>query len=1062
MDNPTLADFLQRALPWPDPNSETGWVNLHWRAPDRKGITGGQAFKTLEEILGFSHWSTRGKGTPYVADLYYCTSLQREHGEPKKSGRYSALRSADNAVSSKVLYADVDKYESKEAALQAIKDFCERSGSPYPSAIVDSGGGIHAYWFLPEPLQKDDWLGWAAKLDGLMTVNGLKHDNISTDISRILRLPGSFNFKRTGDGSPPQPVVLKLLNGDVDLATWKSLQDATPVAAAHVATNRAPNLSIAVDSFFVDPRLAKSGPSPVFHNKIPIAERVTEGGLYADPILTFCPMFADAHATGGEKVGQPVWHQQALACTFIFGGRELFHDLGRKHPGYSPASSDEMYERKLRDRLHKGLGYPSCAAFEADGAEQCRACPLRGQITSPLKITKDTGKELLGEVSQPPAIEVSDERPILIPGYEYGDPDLGEDPRLIYTVEKRGKETIRKKLFDSQVFGSIPFKDNKTNAMGLRVFCTGHLDSRTGKLRRETVEIDPESFCEPSAAIYADLNNGGCLVNGQPGKAGDLMLTFRNRMALEMEVYRIASYGWIYLDREEGEHQGEPVGFAYDGTVYMEGGRTRPTYSRDEQLQKVYRVGGGPGPWLEALKCIQQMNSPGLETVVLSAFAAPLMIFTGHPSTIVMVRGQSGGSKSTASAVATAVWAHPRGSLLKPSSSKLGIMKRMGSVRHLPIIWDDIRNSMFEVAKDILMEITQGGDGLKLDQHREEREQGTWDNMLVTSSNNSLLEYLEESNKNDGAALVRCFEFSVPPILNGDVGYVNPNYLSPLLAELEYNHGHIGRDYAEVLGAKPAALKVMYREITDRIAQQVEPYQPYERFWMAAVATTLMGAILANDLKAIKDAGLKFDLVRLEKFLLTTYRDLRTRLAEANVQSDTSQFVKKHLGDFINTYAAQRTEVVWTLDKPAKAGKPVMVAPLWPVGDQARNLRQVAVRFIVTECLVRISKNALDAYLRKAGISTDRMHEGMMKYYGAKKIQVRIAAGLPNVAAQAQEAVYEIQIKPGSWLDDILQNHATPDDQQGIVLKPLPQNPGPEALHPLPGQTGPASGKDAS
>jgi hypothetical protein len=39
-------------------------------------------------------------------------------------------------------------------------------------------------------------------------------------------------------------------------------------------------------------------------------------------------------------------------------------------------------------------------------------------------------------------------------------------------------------------------------------------------------------------------------------------------------------------------------------------------------------------------------------------------------------------------------------------------MRRMGKIRHLPTIWDDIRNNMFETVRDTLMEITQGGDGL--------------------------------------------------------------------------------------------------------------------------------------------------------------------------------------------------------------------------------------------------------------------------------------------------------------------------------------------------------------
>ncbi len=55
----------------------------------------------------------------------------------------------------KALYLDLDCGEGKAStgsgyatqldALEALRDFCEKCGLPRP-LIVDSGGGIHAYW----------------------------------------------------------------------------------------------------------------------------------------------------------------------------------------------------------------------------------------------------------------------------------------------------------------------------------------------------------------------------------------------------------------------------------------------------------------------------------------------------------------------------------------------------------------------------------------------------------------------------------------------------------------------------------------------------------------------------------------------------------------------------------------------------------------------------------------------------------------------------------------------------------------------------------------------------
>jgi hypothetical protein len=206
-----LEEFLRRVLVWPDPNSDTGWINLHWRTHGRKGITGSQAFKTLEDVLGFIRWS-QGRGKDKVADLYFCTSLQKEHGELKQNDKYAAKRSADNAESSKLLFADVDKYESKDEARKAIEEFCEASHTPSPTALVDSGGGIHAYWINKEPLPPAEWQAHANGLEALMTQQGLKHDKVTTDIARILRPPETHNYKK----ETPRPTLLLKLVTAID------------------------------------------------------------------------------------------------------------------------------------------------------------------------------------------------------------------------------------------------------------------------------------------------------------------------------------------------------------------------------------------------------------------------------------------------------------------------------------------------------------------------------------------------------------------------------------------------------------------------------------------------------------------------------------------------------------------------------------------------------------------------------------------------------------------------------------------------------------------------------
>lgn len=67
---------------------------------------------------------------------------------------------------------------------------------PYPDVIVDSGGGLHAYWILEAPvlLQVDErWKQLESSNRGLAKKFG--GDIQCADSARILRVPGTFNFK---------------------------------------------------------------------------------------------------------------------------------------------------------------------------------------------------------------------------------------------------------------------------------------------------------------------------------------------------------------------------------------------------------------------------------------------------------------------------------------------------------------------------------------------------------------------------------------------------------------------------------------------------------------------------------------------------------------------------------------------------------------------------------------------------------------------------------------------------------------------------------------------------
>lgn len=148
----------------------------------------------------------------------------------------------------RLLWSDVDNCTPEEAL-----DRCRRAGLPEPSIVISSGNGVHLYWVLAEPLRIDDvgappqihqeWIelkGRKRAVDYFVDPQGervyLQHSSTgkpipanrpamspkavlvqdvlkgiaakiggdhTTDLSRLLRLPGTWNRKDERNGREP-------------------------------------------------------------------------------------------------------------------------------------------------------------------------------------------------------------------------------------------------------------------------------------------------------------------------------------------------------------------------------------------------------------------------------------------------------------------------------------------------------------------------------------------------------------------------------------------------------------------------------------------------------------------------------------------------------------------------------------------------------------------------------------------------------------------------------------------------------------------------------------------
>ena len=120
----------------------------------------------------------------------------------------------------KAFWLDVDAhgkgpYETPGDALAGIKAFVKSAALPKPNYIHMTGHGVQVFWTLPEPVSTNEWQPVAECLQELTKRMNLGADSITADAARILRMPGTFNFRNPDN--PAEAVLHDTNSGFIDL-----------------------------------------------------------------------------------------------------------------------------------------------------------------------------------------------------------------------------------------------------------------------------------------------------------------------------------------------------------------------------------------------------------------------------------------------------------------------------------------------------------------------------------------------------------------------------------------------------------------------------------------------------------------------------------------------------------------------------------------------------------------------------------------------------------------------------------------------------------------------------
>jgi Domain of unknown function (DUF927) len=981
--------YLARVLPWPE-NGEA-YVNIWWTFDDgnvpvdKKGNKiypwSGRAVRDMDEAMSALRYVLKREGT---RDIYACMSTQSYAEEQTtKSGWkwFKARKGQQTAVLLKSLFIDVDVkegpngYPTQDEAIENIARFIKETKLPKPSLFVFSGGGIHVYWTLARPLTLDEWRPLAYALAEATKRHNLKCDSQCTvDGARVLRIPNTFNRKQ----DTPRPVQLAADTG-LDFTVERLQQALKPYEAAVPKSHKAvPGLD---PSIFGPPRPPLEGISELAAG----IETYEHPPISIKAVAAECSFIRTALLDGGRDYSQPEWNLSTLIATFTEEGRKAAHVMGRSHPGYTKGSTDALYDRKEREKAEKGLGWPSCAAISAAGSKACQSCehfaagktPMhtvigtRAQLNAP---TSEVNPRVMAAGSAPPtshlpkgyvqnrdgrimrAVPQEDGTHQLQPicGYSMEEPWLQSNPEILHFTSKieRGRE--------KQI--SIPLEIVGSQEM------RKHLQS--------------QGFMLP---VGTKATNG----------VSEFLMSWIKLLQETRDSVRSAPFGWTVKN-------GYLEGFVYGGRIWT-GTTNRPAANPDPVIAQQYAPTGESQPWIDAARLVTSQCRPELDALVASAFAAPLVRFTGQPGVLMSAYStESGIGKSTALKVAQSVWGDPIKAVQSLSDTQNAVMNKLGEIHSLPLYWDELKTED-DTRKfvNITFQMTQGKEKARMTRNVSQRAPGSWQTLLVSASNDSLLDYVLNRTNMTTAGLYRVFEYVVTPPTPGGTGQIEPSEASLMIARLNDNYGTVGLEYAKFLGANHQRVAKEVAAYLKALGREVETIAD-ERYWLALIAVICVGARYANDL-----GFATFDLDALKKFMLEVLSKMRNERANQPIDMNDALNVSNVLQQFLSEMRARHA--LWTNRIHIAPGKPPKDTIQICARTEVNKIDGVYVQIGVDDKLLRISSTRLSEWLTEKGYSRNLFRNALTKELGMKYIQGgRIGAG--TLYAGAKEYLLEIDL----------------------------------------------------
>lgn len=765
-------------------------------------------------------------------------------------------RTKDNVLSLKSFWVDIDcgpdkaklnpktgrpeGYATQAEGLTALKSFVASIGLPIP-IVVNSGRGVHAYWPLSTAVSREEWEPVAAKLRAMCNMHNFYVDPAVFEVARIMRLPGTLNYK----DSPPLPVSVLRMGKPVE---FDALKEKLGVDDAPVPSKSKRGLTA----------LGKAMQANVESSFATIMRKCGRG--------QGCAQLLSCYLERAE-LAEPRWFDALSVAKFCVDKDTAIHKLSSGHPDYDP----HQVEKKIL-----GIKGPhTCAEFEKNNPGGCVGCPHYGNISSPIALGKTIARSepLPADTHTSEEEDEEEEAPEIhrIPPYpepffrgKHGGvyflpPDEDAEPELVYEHDFY----VLKRMHDP-MHGDVVCAKVHMPMDGVKEFVLSNaqLADKT-ELRRH-------------------LASHGVVC---PEKKFQLIVSYLITSVRELQIKKKAElmrlqFGWVDKDSKF---------IIGDREITAEGIYHSPVSTTTATVAQHMDKAGTLEKWKEVFGLYGREGLEPHAFAALTAFGAPLLKFLGQSGAMInVIHPTSGSGKTTILRMCNSVYGHPKELCAKWDDTLNAKVMRLGIMNNLPFCVDEMTNMSPQDFSTLAYNMSQGRgkDRLKSSTNELRTNLTSWATISLCSSNAAFAEKLLTIKNSPDGELMRLLEYKIGfkdaiPVAEAK------QYFDHDLLE---NYGHAGEIYVRWLVSNLEEAIHTARDVQAKLDRELKLTQR-ERFWSAILAANIAGGLIAKSLGLI-DWNMK-NIYRWAADML-----LNSRSDNTPPLSDVSGI----LGDFINRH----------------------------------------------------------------------------------------------------------------------------------------------------------------